>query len=103
MTLKEYISKLRNYENDIASHVDYDEGSAYFWYNENKGYYTLVLSRDGRPTNSVDTNSVYWGNDDLTEFNNIALGAEELYTILINLPGADTHNFYAMRVVLDEE
>lgn len=102
MTLKDYIYKLQNYENDIASHVDYDEGSAYFWYNENRGYYTLVLSREGRHTNSVDPDSMYWGNDDLTEFNDIVLNAEQLYNILIALPGVDTYNFYAMRSVLED-
>lgn len=99
--LRNYIEDMKTLENDIASHVLFDDGTAHFWWDE-KGFYTLViLDRDGYESTPEETK--YWGDDELQNVNDIKLSAKELFAELKGLPGADLHNFYGMNNLIKGE
>lgn len=95
-----YILDLATLENDVASHIKYNNGEsfAHFWWND-EGYYTLVLHLDADASTPDDTK--FWGDEELIEYNDIKLTADQLYNQLKKLNG-DLKNFYGLRNLIDK-
>ena len=96
--LKVYISDLKDFENIMESSVANAEGKvAHFWYNNDSGYYTLVLELPSTDDAYWITDETYWGDEELIDYNDIPLTAAKLYNIIMReLPDFTISSFYGM-------
>lgn len=108
-TLKAYLEKFTSdpmkYDENLASFVNYDNGTANFWIHPETGKWTLVIMDEN--TYNPDTyiyEGKYYGDEELMDenCNDIQLTTDQLYSELQKLPGVDLQNFYGMRNLIDE-
>lgn len=108
-TLKAYLEKFASdpmkYDENLASFVNYDNGTANFWIHPETGKWTLVIMDEN--TYNPDTyiyEGKYYGDEELMDenCNDIQLTTDQLYSELQKLPGVDLQNFYGMRNLIDE-
>ena len=91
-----YIQDLKKFDTDGASHVKYGEnGFAEFWYDYEAKGYKLVLGSNPEETK-------FWGDEELSEVNDIKLTATQLYGELKSLPKVNLKNFYGLNDVFNE-
>lgn len=79
--LKRCIEAIAKYDNlDEAQFMQYDgDKPIAFWWDIEKGHYTLALEGDEK----------FWTDEDLIEVNDVPLTADELYETITALPNID--------------
>ena len=102
-SFKAYLQYLKDpkYDEGLASSVNFDDGVANFWINDDYNTYTLVIQDDNdyNEDTYMFEHPTYWGNEDLTDWNDEKLTADQLLAELQKLPGADFNNYYGMREI----
>lgn len=103
---KKYLEYMKDpkYDEGLASSVNFDNGVASFWINDDYDTYTLVIQDDDEynAETYMYEHPKYWGNEDLTDWNDEKLTADQLMSELLKLPRVDFEDYYGMREIFND-
>ena len=98
--LRTYIDDLREFDDeDVGSFITNGERTGHFWFED--GTYRLVVEGDEFGDEYWNTDERYWGDEELIEYNDIELSADELYSELLKYVPNFDRNFYGKRAIFD--